>query len=97
MKKQKLAAIAMALATMGMGAIPQTLPSNQVQSPKSQNHNEGVDKQLMPLRRGPVTPLNPSGLTGDDYSYIGTNLSPKEYGQMLQAAGKQKWNKSKRK
>ena len=89
MKKQALAALAILGATMGMGAVPQTVPTNQGQN---QRHNEGVDKQIMPLRRGPVTALNPSGLVGEHY-IAPANRTPKQYGQWLQSTGRQKWIK----
>ena len=90
MKKQALAALAILGATMGMGAVPQTVPTNQAQN---QRHNEGVDKQIAPLRRGPVTALNPSGLIGEDYHFAPANRTPKQYGQWLQSTGRQKWVK----
>jgi hypothetical protein len=93
MKKQTLAALAILGATMGMGAVPQTLPTNQAQGPQSQKHNDGLDKEVTTVRRGPVTPLNPAGLVGNDYFELKQNMSPKEYGQWLQSKGKQKWTK----
>lgn len=41
------------------------------------------------------TPLNPHGIDVKDVSKFGSNLTPKEYGIMLQNAGKQIWNKKK--
>jgi hypothetical protein len=79
MKKKALAAVAILGATMGMGAFPQELPTTQQQSQsKSQRHNEATDKQLSPVRRGPVTPLNPAGI---NFTQINPGRSPKEYGQ----------------
>jgi hypothetical protein len=94
MKRKSLAAIAMAFATMGMGAVPMTVPTDQVQNlNQSQKHNEGVQGPTNIVRRGPVTPLNPAGL--DYNNYFGTEgRSPKEFGQWLQATGRQKWVKS---
>ncbi len=94
MKKQALAALAILGATMGMGATPQNMPTNQTQN--QQRHNDGVEKQLTTVRKGPVTALNPSGLMGEMLPWF-PSRSPKEYGQWLQATGRQKWVKSKRK
>jgi hypothetical protein len=98
MKKNALAALAIIGATMGMGAVPQNVPTANQQAPsqgQNQKHNEGVDRQITTVRRGPVTPLNPAGI--GDISWGNPGRSPKEYGMYLQQTGRQKWVKKKRK
>lgn len=96
MKKRSVAALGIIAASLAMGAVPQTVPTNSNQgTTQSQKQNEAVERQIMPYRRGPVTPLNPAGLDYTGYENYGR--SPKEYGQHLQATGKQKWVKAKRK
>jgi len=99
MKKNALAALAIIGATMGMGAVPQNVPTSNQQAPsqgQNQKHNEGVDRSVNIIRRGPVTPLNPAGLAGEYLPYY-HSMTPKEYGMMLQRTGRQKWIKKKRK
>ncbi len=86
-----------ALAAMvGMVATPQNVPQSQnQQNQNQQKHNDGVERQATTVRKGPVTPLNPSGLMGEYFVFKPTR-SPKEYGQWLQSTGRQKWVKSKR-
>jgi len=91
MKSKALAALAILGATMGMGAVPQELPMAQQQVPvKSQKHNDGLERESIVVRRGPVTPLNPAGI---NTMLLNPGRSPKEYGQWLQSTGRQKWNK----
>ncbi len=92
MKKQSLAALAIISATMGMGAVPQTLPTEQTQ--QTQKHNEGVEKTPVTVRQGKPTALNP---TGGMTEFLAVGRSPKEYGQWLQHNRRQKWNKGGRK
>lgn len=91
MKKQALAALAILGATMGMGATPQVVP--QQNQNQQQRTNEALEKTPVTVRQGRATALNPTGsmpVYFDDKS-----MSPKEYGQMLQRTGRQKWNKKK--
>ena len=98
MKSTKLAALSILAASLGMGATPQTLPyhqsQNQSQKSQQQKHNDGLDKQIVTVRRGAVTPLNPAGINGIEFDY---GTPPKQYGQWLQSTRRQKWTKSKRK
>jgi hypothetical protein len=96
MNKKSIGVMAAMAAIVGMGATPQQIPTQQSQPTQNQRHNEATDKQLSPVQKGQVTPLNPSGLIGEDFGFSHWR-SPKEYGQWLQSAGRQKWVKSKRK
>ena len=87
MKSKTLAAIA--IASAGMASVPQNVPTNQTQN---QRHNEAVEKTPVTVRQGKVTPLNPAGLMGNEHIEL-YHRSPKEYGQWLQATGRQKWVK----
>ena len=87
MKSKALAAIAMAIASAGMGAVPQNVPTNQTQN---QRHNEAVEKAPVTVRQGKPTALNP---TGGYTELLNVGRSPKEYGQWLQYNRRQKWNK----
>ena len=92
MKKKTLSAAAMMVATMGVGATPQTLPvPNKVVQQKT---NDAVAKIPTTVRQGKPTALNPTG--GYDIFYH-PGLSPKEYGQRLQMLGRQKWSIKRRK
>jgi len=95
MKKGFIAQAAMMLAALGMGATGSTAAAQQ-NNQNQRHHNEAIDRQLSPVRRGPVTPLNPCGIGG--MTFLGNEgNTPKAYGQWLQQAGRQKWVKAKRK
>jgi hypothetical protein len=91
MKSKSLAALAILGATMGMGAVPQTVPTQQAQQ---QRHNEAVEKTPTTVRQGMPTAINPTG-GYTEYSKVGR--TPKEYGQWLQSTRRQKWDKGGRK
>ena len=91
-KTLKLAALPLILATAGMGATPQILPTHQTQT-QNQRINEALQTNPQTVRQGRPTALNP---TGGYTEYFENSRSPKEYGQWLQANRKQKWVKSKK-
>jgi hypothetical protein len=91
MKAKSLAALAILGATMGMGAVPQAVPTQQAQQ---QRHNEAVEKTPTTVRQRTPTAINP---TGGYTEYLKVGRSPKEYGQWLQYNRMQKWNKGGRK
>ena len=95
MEKGFIGPLGIMLATLGMGATGSMAPAQQ-NNQNQRHHNEAIDRQLIPVRRGPVTPLNPSGVGG--MTYVGNiGNAPKAYGQWLQSTGRQKWVKAKRK
>lgn len=94
MKKQSLAALAILSATLGMGATPSSVPQQSNQQHQQRN-NEAVERNPTTVRQGRATALNPTG--GMTYLFRPSGTPPKQYGQWLQGAGKQKWNRKKSK
>lgn len=91
--KLKTAAI-LAASLMGIGGAVQMAPV-QAATPIeiSQNTKQELPKPTRETRRQ----ILPNGFGGVDIPFIDHGLSPKEYGQYLQATGKQKWIKKQKK
>lgn len=83
--KKSIAAL-LALASLGSMATPQTT----IQSGNT-IRNEALKGIKPPINRQQARETNNSGAE----LWTGPGLSPKEYGQRLQANGKQKWVKRK--
>ena len=84
---RKTIAALLAIASLGSMATPaQSLQANKTV------RNEAVKGIKPPIQKQYAKEVNSSGALLESYP----GVSPKEYGQRLQAIGKQKWIKSKR-
>lgn len=86
--KKSVGVFAGLLTLASMGATPQQ-PITQSSQQQSARHNDAIDKSIAPR---PIEDLKELHSSGSFMDKIG--LSPKEYGQMLQRTGRQKWVKS---
>ena len=82
-----------------MAGAPITAPSaqGQQQGQQQQQKRDAVQANPTTVRQGRPTALNPTGSMPEFFPYSPDSLKPKEYGQMLQRTGRQKWVKAKRK
>ena len=88
--KRVLQGLAAVLALSGMAATPQTtVQVQQHATQQSRQHHDAIDKQFAVT---PVTRMEELKSSGALLHNSG--LSPKEYGEMLQRTGRQKWVKA---
>jgi len=88
MKKRRLGMAALALLAGGLGQMtPTALNAKTIEV--TQQAKQELPKQTRETRRQ----ILPDGFGGLDFPLIDHGRSPKEYGQWLQAKGKQKWSK----
>ncbi|MFD2921979.1 hypothetical protein ACFS6H_19825 [Terrimonas rubra] len=82
-------------ATMLGGATQATVPVNQTPAAQQISIQAKQDnKRTVTERKQSIVP---NGLGGIDILPINYGRSPKEYGQLLQQTGRQKWNKKTKK
>jgi len=79
------------IALSGMSATPQNNIQAQPTGQHQTKHNDAINVQIAPVPVDQLKELHRSG------AYVhNSGLTPKEYGQMLQASGRQKWVKSRK-
>lgn len=86
-----LQGLAAVFALTGMSATPQTTIQAQPTGQHQTKHNDAINRNIAITPVDELKELHGSGTYLDE-----RGLSPKEYGQMLQASGRQKWVKSRK-
>ncbi len=84
MKKATIGMLGIMAAAMGMGSMPSTVPISSGQV----IHHDAVAKDLKEVQSD-ISRLIKTGHGG--WNIVGSGLSPKHYGQLLQSQGRQKW------
>lgn len=94
---RKLKNTAVAIAAMLGASTQATMPATSVNADKSAQQTEQTQQKqtTRQIASKPVSRIVPNGYGGVDIDFGSYSRSPKEYGQYLQAIGKQKWNRKK--